>query len=197
MNTYEERDRYNVPLNIVMSHAMIQFQLSIHCSYMYMPNISKWPKWAYPILSGLAFPRYFGLEGWPIRPVDFSKQPGFYYCIDFNRPISEAIQSAIRIKCNLLIQFNAHSAFLATQGRFSIALNNLCFSLESLISVSNSKLYISDKNKTSNQAIGKYYAKEEKKTSTVKLYQNEYSPLLSESHRMPEPVNNYSPMVKC
>lgn len=44
----------------------------------------------------------------------------------------------------LWIQSKAHLAFLDTQGMFSIALNNLCFSFESLIYVSKSKLYISD-----------------------------------------------------
>lgn len=45
----------------------------------------------------------------------------------------------------LWIQSRAHLAFWATQGMFSIALNNLCFSFESLMYVSRSKLYISDK----------------------------------------------------
>jgi hypothetical protein len=42
-------------------------------------------------------------------------------------------------------------------------LNNLCFSLESLIYVSKSKLYISDKNKTADQEATKC-AKEDKMT---------------------------------
>ena len=48
---------------------------------------------------------------------------------------------------HLWIQSNAHFAFSATQGMFSIALNNLCFSLESLMYVSKSKLYISEDEK--------------------------------------------------
>jgi hypothetical protein len=42
-------------------------------------------------------------------------------------------------------------------------LNNLCFSIESLIYVSKSKLYISDKNKTKDQKATKY-AKDDKRT---------------------------------
>lgn len=164
------------------------------------PNKRKWPKWANPIWTRLAFPMCFGLAGWPRQGLAlffwYITGPCFYWYIDFNRPIWQVIQRAIRINCHLLIQLNAHSAFLATQGRFSIALNSLYFSLESLINVSNSKLYISDKNKTSNQAKCRYHAKEEKRTSTTKLYQNEYFPLLSETHRMPEPANNYSLWLK-
>lgn len=41
-----------------------------------------------------------------------------------------------------------------------------------------------------NSGNNQRYGKEEKE-STAKLYQNEYSPLLSETHKTPEPANNY------
>ena len=54
------------------------------------------------------------------------------------------IKKKKKLHTYLWIQSKAHLAFLATQGMFSIALNNLCFSFESLIYVSRSKLYISE-----------------------------------------------------
>lgn len=63
-------------------------------------------------------------------------------------PLFIKIFKKVHLKSNeyLLIQFKAHLAFCATQGIFSIALNNLFFSFESLTYVSKSKLYISIEN---------------------------------------------------
>lgn len=89
----------------------------------------------------------------------------------------------------LQIQFKAHLAFLATQGMFSIALNNLCFSFGSLIYVSRSKLYISDNRQQNTFKSGSRFQVLERKpeTSLTKHYQNEYSPLQFGIHKTLEP----------
>lgn len=98
----------------------------------------------------------------------------------------------LKVSSYLWIQSKAHLAFLDTQGMFSIALNNLYFSFESLIYVSRSKLYISDgmynkKEEIDDQEASSTLLTENKQWLSRKFYQNECSPLQSESHRMPEP----------